>query len=162
MKLIWAKRDVRVILLAGVLCGTIFMAVVKLILAKPNVRVVLAGVLCGTIFMAVVASVWWKPVHEFSYGEANDLTPVRSAEDDYHQCLNGNTVACDAPFRSPPPRAGAQYLHGTGSFISWITSVPNRTAHKGHGTAHKGQRCEPEVYVGLFSDPDLSCEHDRP
>jgi hypothetical protein len=107
----------------------------KLIWARRDVRVILAGVLCGTIFMAVVASVWWKPVHEFSYGEANDLTPVRSAEDDYHQCLNGNTVACDATFRSPPPRADAQYLHATGSFISWITSVPNRTAHKGHGTA---------------------------
>jgi hypothetical protein len=53
---------------------------------------------------------------------------------------------------------GFVVLQATGSFIDWITGVPDRRAHE-------GQRCGPEhhwVYVGLPGDSDLSCEHDRP
>jgi hypothetical protein len=79
----------------------------KLIWAKRDVRVFLAGALSGIIFMAVVgaAAVWWKPRHELSDADVGlgpaawGAIPANDAR--YDMCLaqTGSKVRCDALMR---------------------------------------------------------------
>jgi hypothetical protein len=117
----------------------------KLIWAKRDVRVFLAGVLCGTIFMAVVGavSVWWKPrpaqllsthvgIEPWQLYAAPKRRPTANKNDAlYDMCLAaGNTVvACNAFMRllnPQPPRPYSLSLRAEISVrrrgaLSWLS-----------------------------------------